>query len=102
MSPDLDSIRELVRDADVEGLIADGAPPDEYDPEADEFFKQIGTLSTSDLVADRTLPGLEALWLRGFDLNEDTLAQRRPKLQALAQQIERFFGPTPERLVRNG
>ena len=102
MSPDLDSIRELVRDADIEGLIADGAPTDEYDPEADEFFEQIATLAPADLVAGKTLPGLEAIWRRGFDLNEDTLAQRLPKLQTLAQQIERFFGPQPERLVRNG
>lgn len=28
--PDLDSIQELVANADVEGFIADGAPVDEY------------------------------------------------------------------------
>ncbi len=102
MSPDLDSIRELVRDADIEGLIADGAPQDEYDPEADAWFDQIAPLAPAELVADSLLPGLEALWRSGFDLNEDTLAQRRPELLVLARQIERFFGPAPERLVRNG
>ena len=33
--PDIDSIQELVATADVEGFIAEGAPPDEYEAVGD-------------------------------------------------------------------
>ena len=39
--PDLASIQELVAGADVEGLIAGGAPGDEYEPEGEKIFEAI-------------------------------------------------------------
>jgi hypothetical protein len=98
--PDLDSLKELFAAADIEGLIADECPIDEYDPEAKRFFEAIENHSTDQLTVQHTLPVIEQLWINQFSLDEDALDQRRPALLALAQQIERFFGPEAKPLVR--
>jgi hypothetical protein len=98
--PDLDSIQELMREADPEGHIADGAPADEYEPEEEQLFAAIGHFPTTNLIATNILPILEAIWRDSFSLDDAALAQRRPALLALAEQIERFFGPAAQPLVR--
>jgi hypothetical protein len=98
--PDLDSLKELFATADVEGLIADECPPDEYDPEAKHFYEATIGFPASKFVAEQTLPLLEQLWVRQFMLNEEQLAQRRPALMELAEQIARFFGPEAKPQVR--
>jgi hypothetical protein len=98
--PDLASIRELVRASDVEGHIAEGAPPDEYEPEEDSIFAAIAQLSTIELTVPTLNPILERVWRDSFALDDDSLAQRRPALQELARQIARFFGPEAQPQVR--
>jgi hypothetical protein len=99
--PDLESIQHLVREADIEGHIADGAPEDEYEPEEDELLAAIAHLPTSELVSATLLPIITDIWTNSFSLDEDALEQREPKLQLLASEIERFFGPEAEPQVRN-
>jgi hypothetical protein len=99
--PDLDSIRELVRDADVEGLIAiHGAPADEYDGEADALHEAIVHLPTSGIIAANLMPILEAIWSRNFADGDTELSLRRPALTSLARGIARFFGPEATPQVR--
>ena len=99
--PDRASIRELVRDADVEGFISiHGAPDDEYDPEADELHATIAHLESSNITATQLLPTLEAIWRKNHIDDDAELALRRPALQAIAQQIARFFGPEAKPQVR--
>ena len=98
--PDLDSLKELFATADVEGFIADECPLDEYDPEAKHFYEATIGFPASKFAAEQTLPLLEQLWGRQFMLNEEQLAQRRPALIELAEQIARFFGPEAKPQVR--
>jgi hypothetical protein len=98
--PDLASIRELVRDADVEGFISDGAPADEYDHEAELILAAIAHLTTAQLTEPTLMPLLEAVWSKSFGEDDDELALRRPALEALTQQITRFFGPEATPQVR--
>ena len=98
--PDLDSIQELVATADVDGFIADGAPADEYETEAELLFNQLENFPTDDLVTAKILPILEDTWKRSFELSEAGVLLRRPKLTELAGQIERFFGPEARPQVR--
>ncbi len=93
LPPDLDSLKELFAIADVEGLIAGECPHDEYDPEAKYFYEATIGNPTSKFTVKQTLPLLEQLWVKQFMLNEGQLAQRRPALMNLAQQIDHFFGP---------
>jgi hypothetical protein len=99
--PDLASIRELVRDADVEGFISiHGAPADEYDPEADELHATIADLETSDITIANLLPILEGIWRRNHIDDDAELDLRRSALLSLAKQIARFFGPEAQPQVR--
>ena len=98
--PDLPSIQELVRTADPEGHLADGAPQDEYEPEESELLAAIHHLPTAELVTANILPPLEQIWQRAFQLSPEALAERRPKLLALAKEIERFFGPESQPVTR--
>ena len=98
--PDLPSIQELVRTADVEGHLAEGAPQDEYEPEEDDLFQAIHSLPTDALLSANILPHLEQIWRASFNLSEEDLAARRPKLLSLAKEIERFFGPESKPVTR--
>ena len=98
--PDLASIRELVRVADVEGHIAEGAPADEYEPEEDSIFAAIAHLPTSEITVGTLEPILEQVWQESFALDADSIARRRPALHQLAAQIARFFGPEAQPQVR--
>ncbi len=92
--PDLASIQELVRDADIEGLIElHGAPPDEYDTEAEALYAAIAHLPTAEIIPARLTPLLEDIWRKNFIDDDAELAQRIPALGELAAQIARFFGP---------
>ncbi len=100
--PDLESIKELVRDADIEGFIEiHGAPSDEYDTEAESLHKSIEHFATAEISGARLLPIIETIWRKSFSLDDNDLAQRKPALTALTQQIERFFGPEAKPQVRN-
>ena len=98
--PDNDSIQELVATADVEGFIAGGAPADEYETEAEQLLMALETWSTAELIAPRLLPVLEEIWAGAFSLDDAALERRRPKLEALAREIARFFGPEAKPQVR--
>jgi hypothetical protein len=91
--PDLESIQDLVRSADIEGLIEiHDAPADEYEPEGNQIFSAIGYLPTTELTVPNLLPILEAIWRKNFIDDDAELALRRPALEGLAEQIARFFG----------
>ncbi len=98
--PDLPSIQELVRTADIEGHLADGAVQDEYEPEEQQLLAAIHHLPTDALVTANILPPLEQIWQQAFSLTPEALDERRPKLLALAKEIERFFGPEAKPVTR--
>jgi len=98
--PDLPSIQELVRTADPEGLIAEGAPADEYDPEEQALLESLRGLATDQILSAAILPQLEVIWRKAFSLSDEDLSQRRPRLLALAKEIERFFGPQSQPRTR--
>ena len=98
--PDLPSIQELVRTADPEGHLAEGAAADEYEPEEGALLAALQSLPTAEIVTANILPPLEAIWRQSFKLSDDQLAERRPRLLALAKEIERFFGPQSQPRTR--
>jgi hypothetical protein len=97
---DLDSIRDLVRTADPEGHIADGAPADEYEPEEEAIFAAIAHLKTSELTPENLQPIIEQIWRNSFAHGDEAVAAARPALASLAQQITRFFGPEAQPQTR--
>jgi hypothetical protein len=99
--PDLASIQELVRAADPEKHLADGAPVDEYEPEEEELFEAIRNFTTDQLLSTNIEPILERIWQTAFSLDAEGLAGRRPALLSLAKEIERFFGPESKPRTRS-
>ena len=99
--PDRASVDELVATADIEGFIADGAPLDEYESEAEMLFQAIAHFPSADLVPEKLLPILEEIWQTNFQLSEPATEERQPALRGLAEQIARFFGPEARPFVRS-
>ena len=99
--PDRASIDELVAAADVEGFLAEGAPADEYESEAEQLFAAIQHFPTAELVPETLLPILKKIWRESFALDDAALAGREPALRGLAEQIARFFGPEAQPTVRS-
>jgi len=98
--PDLESINEIVASVDVEGFLAEGAPADEYEIEAEEIHEALSTWATAELTADRIQPILIDIWQGAFELPDSAMESRQPKLRALAEEIARFFGPEAKPQVR--
>jgi hypothetical protein len=98
--PDLESIQQLVREADIEGHLAEGAPQDEYEPEEEEIFVALAPMDTEELTVARVFPIVAGVWRRSFSLGDAEMAARAAKLQGLAEQVERFFGPGARPQVR--
>jgi hypothetical protein len=98
--PDLESIKELVRNADTEDFIVNGSPADEYDGEAKDLHAGIAIFTTADLIVPNILPRIEAIWHKSFAYDDDARATNRQKLEGLAQQIARFFGPEAQPQTR--
>ena len=95
--PDIDSIQELVAAADVEGLIADGCPLDEYDPEAKHFYETTLGWPSVKFKSEQIVPVLTEIFAEQF--NEERVG-RSPALSQLGAEIERFFGPEAKPQVR--
>ena len=74
--PDLESIQQLVREADIEGLIVYcGAPADEYDDEAETLLAAISRFPSSQLTTDVLQPIIETIWQKSFNLDDAALVR---------------------------
>jgi hypothetical protein len=98
--PDLASIQELVRAADPEQHLAEGAPADEYEPEEQQIFAALEHLPTAQLLVLNILQPIEQIWQSSFALTAEQLDERRPQLLSLAKEIQRFFGPESQPRTR--
>jgi hypothetical protein len=92
-------MKQLVREADTEGLIQYGeAPADEYDGEAEALLAAVSRFATAQLTLTNLQPIIETIWQKSFNLDDAALDKSRPSIISLANEIERFFGPgaTPQ------
>lgn len=56
----------IFKDADIEGLIANGAPDDEYDSEALEIHDAIRGIPENDLTKERLAKIIQDIWETSF------------------------------------
>ena len=81
-------MRLIFRLEDPEGLIALGAPEDEYDSEADELQTELDALDESDITRARVSSIIINIWQDYFGpFTEEELRKRQPVLQRLVQRI---------------
>ena len=88
---DLESIQDIVRAADPEGLIAGGAPQDEYEPEEDELFAELEHLPATEVSEELVHQFLTTIWEAAFD--SEPTPEREAGLQTIVERIIHFFGP---------
>ncbi len=80
-------INTFLRETDIEGLIQNGAPPDEYETEAEAIAVALLEVYEQELT-DKNVQGIIAqVWAISFELSESDLQARLPHFQALANSI---------------
>lgn len=77
-------IDKALRESDIEGLIAGGAPADEYEGEAEMIAAAIGALPPADFTHENVVEIITYIWADSFDLDEEAMARRQDALEKLA------------------
>lgn len=85
-------IQEILSQEDIEGLLALGAPRDEYEREAQLIYRAITdfgpTAHGGDTARDAVKSILRAVWSERFGpFSEDDLARRDPAFERAATRI---------------
>ncbi len=86
----LKEYKDLFAEHDVEGLIGEGAPRDEYDQEATDVAQKLQDLKSAGTKLDHAvvLNVLMEIWGKSFNLKSAELETRREKLTKLATKVE--------------
>ena len=91
MNVDLESLEELIRTADIEGYLAEGAPQDEYDLEIAALLTRLHEIPPGDATREHLVSLLETVWQSAFSLSPADLLERRPAFMAIADKLLHFF-----------
>ncbi len=86
----LSRVRDVLERADIEGLIAIGAPKDEYDSEAEMISHQIADFESSAkgrITEESVVTILRSVWQETFELDDQALAKRRRAFNSAARAI---------------
>jgi hypothetical protein len=81
-------IQALLTNLDIEGLIALGAPQDEYTSESEIIFTAIRQLPEPGRNPETMLSIVLTVWQESFGLSEAQIRDRLPLLRNLAIQLD--------------
>lgn len=84
---DKQSILQLLNEADIEGLLAVGAPADEYETEAEDIFQALQAIQPKNLSADAILAVVVSVWANSFGLDESAIRQRHDAFRNIIRLI---------------
>lgn len=80
-------INTVLRDSDIEGLIENGVPDDEYASEASDIAQTLSPVSKDELSLD-VLTGIIALiWQTNFDLSKHDIDRRYNTFRIATEKI---------------
>jgi hypothetical protein len=80
------SVKNILCEEDIEGLIKLGAPADEYNSEAKEIEAAMSRLG-DERSEEQLVQVLERVWKGFFDLSTKDIEQRRDAFQRVARRI---------------
>lgn len=80
-------IEDALRAEDIEGLLALGAPADEYNAEARDIAHAINKLQPSQLTEDHLVAVMVIVWAHAFDRSNEEMNLRLPVLRRVAVQL---------------
>lgn len=84
------TIAPLLRQADIEGYIALGAPADEYDSEAEALALAFSELNDDEATVENIVAIITESWKQSFNLGETDLGMRKSEIQNFAETIVRL------------
>jgi hypothetical protein len=88
MAPETtDRIEQILIEEDIEGLIAAGAPQDEYRDEALQISQALSQFSLHEHTSEHVLAAITLLWAKCFGLTPGEMRLRVESLKKLAQKI---------------
>ena len=86
----LAAVQRTLDEEDLEGLLAMGAPRDEYEPEARRIANAIGHLTPEQLTLERVMHVVSEVWEREFGpFSGDSARQLLPLCRRVAERILR-------------
>ena len=91
MTVDWESLDELLRLQDIEGLIASGAPDDEYEPEIDDLLDRLEEIPAGMASQVAIVSIFEDVWRQKFSSTEQMLDQRRPHFVEIADKLLQYY-----------
>lgn len=80
------SLKNILCEEDIEGLIKLGAPADEYNSEANEIEAAMSSLGDN-RSEEQVVQLLEHVWKGFFDLSTEDIELRRDAFQRVARRI---------------
>lgn len=87
MKASLTRIQQILSKKDVEGLIADGAPDDEYDDEAKKILEALQRLNPLEYDEAHIVSIITLTWQKHFNLDKEDLEKRLPEIKETAREI---------------
>ncbi len=88
MCNDLHSLTaSVLRQEDIEGLIALGAPEDEYDSEAAEIAEAVNKLDVTARTQSNIAAIIALVWAQMFNHSPNEMEMRTPALQRVAERL---------------
>ena len=83
----LSNVHEILRAEDIEGLLALGAPADEYVSEAQQISAAIAKLPVSERTEESVAATIALIWAASFDLSPVELEKRVPAIRQTARRL---------------
>ena len=83
----LSAINTILQKEDVEGLIAQGAPHDEYAHEAKEIADAVMSLNQDQQTETNVVAIISLVWAKSFNRSAEEIKKRIPTFQHIAQQL---------------
>jgi len=87
MAISISQISSALRAEDIEGLIALGAPGDEYAHEAQEISSALMSLNSVRQTIDTIVAIIALVWAKSFNRSSEEINERIPAFRRIAQQL---------------
>jgi hypothetical protein len=91
MDIDYAAISKLFRRADIDGLIASGAPDDEYEPEVDRIAAAIEDLPRDQASVAAIAEIFATVWAQMCGGSQEQMKRRRVEFDEIAEKVMRFW-----------
>ena len=86
-----EKIEALLIQYDIEGLIALGAPKDEYSDEAFIIFETLSNYKSADLDYNDVALIISNVWKNKFNLDNEEIEKRRSEIDSVSKDTFEFF-----------